>query len=159
MLSGPLPVSILRAAQFHELVGQLVDWGKQNEVSYVPKMRTQLVAARTVAGALADLATGAGMDHEGSFAAPIPEIAGPREESLVEMAILLVRRRGEPLRIDGMHTPTTWTASSTCPVRCYPALKPLSRAQRSSNGSTPRPERDERRQMNHQEPESEAELA
>ena len=32
--------------------------GTQGEVSYVPKMRTQLVAARTVAQALADLATG-----------------------------------------------------------------------------------------------------
>jgi uncharacterized protein YbjT (DUF2867 family) len=26
MLAGPIPVRILRAAQFHELVGQLVDW-------------------------------------------------------------------------------------------------------------------------------------
>jgi hypothetical protein len=105
MLSGPLPVSILRAAQFHKLVEELVDWGKQNEVSYVPQMRTQLVAARTVAKSLADLATGAEMDREGSFAAPLPEIAGPREESLVEMASLLVRRRGEQLRIEGMRDP------------------------------------------------------
>src|SRR5207247_4342618 len=57
MLSGPLPVRVLRAAQFHEFVAQLVEWGRQGEVSYVPKMRTQLVAARTVAEALADLAT------------------------------------------------------------------------------------------------------
>src|SRR2546427_2769586 len=57
MLSGPLPVRVLRAAQFHEFVAQLVEWGRQGEVSYVPKMRTQLVAARTVAQALAALAT------------------------------------------------------------------------------------------------------
>jgi uncharacterized protein YbjT (DUF2867 family) len=105
MLSGPLPVSILRAAQFHELVGQLVDWGAQGEVSYVPKMRTQLVAARTVAEALADLATGPEPEHDGSPTTPIPEIAGPREESLVEMAMLLVRRRGDPVRIEGMSDP------------------------------------------------------
>jgi hypothetical protein len=30
-----------------------VDWGRQGEVSYLPKMRTQLVAARTVAEVLA----------------------------------------------------------------------------------------------------------
>ena len=60
MLSGPIPVRILRAAQFHEFVAQLVEWGTQGDVSYVPKMRTQLVAARTVAEALADLATGPG---------------------------------------------------------------------------------------------------
>ena len=59
MLSGPIPVRVLRASQFHEFVAQLVEWGRQGEVSYVPKMRTQLVAARTVAQALADLATGA----------------------------------------------------------------------------------------------------
>jgi uncharacterized protein YbjT (DUF2867 family) len=57
MLSGPIPARILRAAQFHEFVAQLLDWRKEDGVSYVPKMRTQLVAARTVAEALADLAT------------------------------------------------------------------------------------------------------
>ena len=56
-LSGPIPVRLLRAAQFHEFVEQLVEWGTQGEVSYVPKMRTQLVASQTVAQALADLAT------------------------------------------------------------------------------------------------------
>ena len=76
MLAGPIPVRILRAAQFHEFVSQLLDWGRQGEVSYVPRMRTQLVAARTVAEALADLATG----PEEPSGAPIPEIAGPREE-------------------------------------------------------------------------------
>src|SRR6266545_2266101 len=45
-LSGPIPVRILRAAQFHEFVEQLLEWGRQGEVSYVPRMRTQLVAAR-----------------------------------------------------------------------------------------------------------------
>src|SRR6266508_6904448 len=60
MLSGPIPVRVLRAAQFHEFVAQLVDWGRQGEVSYVPKGRTQLVAARTVAEALAELATAPG---------------------------------------------------------------------------------------------------
>jgi nucleoside-diphosphate-sugar epimerase len=54
MLLGQIPVRILRAAQFHEFVPQLMEWGRQGEVSYVPKMRTQLVAARTVAEALAD---------------------------------------------------------------------------------------------------------
>jgi hypothetical protein len=29
MLSGPIPVRILRAAQFHEFVPQLVEWGRQ----------------------------------------------------------------------------------------------------------------------------------
>jgi hypothetical protein len=58
MLSGPIPVRILRAAQFREFIPELVEWGRQGEVSYVPRMRTQLVAARTVAEALVNLANG-----------------------------------------------------------------------------------------------------
>jgi len=104
-LSGPIPAGILRAAQFHEFVAQLVDWGRQDGVSYVPRMRTQLVAARAVAEGVADLATGPEAALAGSSGAPIPEIAGPREESLVEAAGLLASRRGDPVRIEGVPVP------------------------------------------------------
>jgi uncharacterized protein YbjT (DUF2867 family) len=100
MLAGPVPARILRAAQFHEFVAELVDWGRQDGVSYVLPMRTQLVAARTVAEALADLATVPDSASAATSAAPIPEIAGPREENLVEMAKLLAARRGDPVRIE-----------------------------------------------------------
>ena len=99
-------MQILRAAQFHEFVAQLVDWGRQGEASYVPRMRTQLVAARTVAQALAELATSAeAAPAAASNGAPIAEIAGPRAESLVEMATLLTTRRGDPVRIEGVSDP------------------------------------------------------
>jgi uncharacterized protein YbjT (DUF2867 family) len=98
-LEGPIPARILRATQFHEFVGQLVDWGRQNGVAYVPKMRTQLVAARTVAEALADLAV-----DPGAVPGPVLEIAGPREESMVEAAKLLVAKRGDDVQIEGV----TW---------------------------------------------------
>jgi uncharacterized protein YbjT (DUF2867 family) len=97
-LAGPIPAQVLRASQFHEFVAELVAWGRNGEVSYVPKMRTQLVAARTVAEALAKLATDT--DSWESPPSSIPEIAGPREESLVEAARLLVAHRGEHLRIE-----------------------------------------------------------
>ena len=105
MLAGPVPVRILRAAQFHEFVEQLVSWGTKDGVSYLPDWRTQLVAARTVAEALADLAV------NGSAFAPVPdsrritEIAGPREEHLVDAAKRLVARRKEGLRIEGVSDP------------------------------------------------------
>jgi uncharacterized protein YbjT (DUF2867 family) len=98
MLAGPIPARVVRAAQFHELVAQIVDWGRQGDVSYVPRMRTQLVAARTVAEALVDVA----LDPEAS----IREIAGPREESLVETAKLLVAKRGDSLRVEAVSDPT-----------------------------------------------------
>jgi uncharacterized protein YbjT (DUF2867 family) len=102
MRSGPIPVRILRAAQFHEFVAELVEWGRRGEVSYVPEMQTQLVAARVVAEALADLAAGPAPESPGAV---IPEIAGPRVESLVEMARLLVAHRGDAVRIEGVSDP------------------------------------------------------
>jgi uncharacterized protein YbjT (DUF2867 family) len=104
VLAGPIPARLLRAAQFHEFVGQLMEWGRRGDVIYVPKMRTQLVAARTVAEALVDLAT----DPDAVPApagAPIPEIAGPREESLVEVATLVAARGGDPVRVEAVSDP------------------------------------------------------
>jgi uncharacterized protein YbjT (DUF2867 family) len=100
LLSGPIPARILRAAQFHEFVEQMVAWGRKGDVSYVPEMRTQLVAARSVAETLVDLATDEGFD-----AAPISEIAGPREERLFDIAKLYAARRGDPARIEEMSDP------------------------------------------------------
>jgi hypothetical protein len=100
-LSGPLPARILRAAQFHEFVGQLLDW-QQGDVAYIPSLPTQLVAARTVAEALVDLAT------DGSVrpvpGTPIPEIAGPRKEIMAEAAELLGARRN--IKVVGLDNST-----------------------------------------------------
>jgi uncharacterized protein YbjT (DUF2867 family) len=98
MAAGPVPVRVLRAAQFHELVGVFVDWGRDGAVSRVPVMRTQLVAAATVAEALADLATAAEAPERS-------EIAGPQPEDLVEAARLLVAHRGDPVRIEPVTDP------------------------------------------------------
>jgi uncharacterized protein YbjT (DUF2867 family) len=94
-LAGPIPARVLRAAQFHELVPQLMQWGRQGDVVRVPRMRTQLVAARSVAETLADLAVA---DDLGT--GPIWEIAGPREERLAEMAALLAARDADPVHIE-----------------------------------------------------------
>src|SRR4051794_6355700 len=98
--AGPVPVAVLRAAQFHEFVGELVKWGRQGDVSYVWDMQTQLVAARVVARALVDMATAPELAET-----PIREIAGPRAESMVEMARLLVAHRGDPVRIEASSDP------------------------------------------------------
>lgn len=109
-LIGPVPVRILRATQFHEFVEQLMEWGRQGDVAYLWRMRTQLVAARTVAEALCELA----LDEDPVAApgeAPIWEIAGPREESLVEAARRLAARRGEPARVEAVDPPDPLFAS------------------------------------------------
>jgi len=90
-LDGPVPARILRATQFHEFVAQMVEWGTQGDVAYVPAFRTQLVAARTVAEELAAMVT------DGTPAGPTVDIAGPRVEQLAEVARLQV---GDRLRIE-----------------------------------------------------------
>jgi uncharacterized protein YbjT (DUF2867 family) len=99
MRAGPVPVRIVRAAQFHELVERMVEWGRKGDVAYVPAMRTQLVAARTVAEKLADLATHPSADGG------IVEVAGPRPESMVDAAKRLCARRGDGVRIEGVSNP------------------------------------------------------
>jgi uncharacterized protein YbjT (DUF2867 family) len=97
--SSPIPAQIVRAAQFHEFVAQLLEWGTRGDVATVPEMRTQIVSARTVAEVIADAAE--------SSAEPtgIIEIAGPREESLVELAKMLAAHRGTPVTVQGVRDP------------------------------------------------------
>ena len=102
-LAGPIPARIVRAAQFHEFVEELMKWGTQGDVSYVWKMRTQLVSARTVAEALVELATAPDPEFD---AAQTTEIAGPRVERLADAARLLATRRGENLRIEERSDPS-----------------------------------------------------
>jgi hypothetical protein len=68
---------------------------------YLPKMRTQIVAARTVAEALARLA----LSHEPEGERPA-EIAGPREEYLPDLARLVAVKRGEQVKIEEVSNPS-----------------------------------------------------
>ena len=94
LLEGPLPVRIVRAAQFHEFVDELVGWMTQDGVAYLPEMQTQLVAARVVAEALADAAEEPEIEN-----GRITEIAGPRAERLADAAAALFASRGDSIEI------------------------------------------------------------
>jgi hypothetical protein len=72
---------------------------------YLPQMRTQIIAARTVAEALAAMATSPEAEFAAARAAesagaPIAELAGPREENLASLARLVAARRGDQVRIE-----------------------------------------------------------
>jgi hypothetical protein len=62
------------------------------------------VAARNVAEALADMVNGAEPERRSNGAA-IPEIGGPRAETLPEMVRLLISRRGEPMQVEEVTNP------------------------------------------------------
>ncbi len=94
LLEGPLPVRIVRAAQFHEFFDQFVGWMTHDGVAYLPEMRTQPVAAHVVAETLADAAEAPEIEN-----GRITEVAGPQAERLADVAAALFASRGDSLEI------------------------------------------------------------
>jgi len=98
-LGGPLPVTVVRATQFHEFAGQLLDRLSLGPLAAVPSMRIQPVAAREVGRFLVEVAV---QDPD----AGRRELAGPEEVGLVDMARRTAHRRGSrrvvvPVRLPG----------------------------------------------------------
>jgi uncharacterized protein YbjT (DUF2867 family) len=99
--SGPVPSTIMRATQFHELPAQLIATTRDGSHAGVLDLQpVQTVAARTVGGVLVELAEA----PPGGRAA---DLGGPQRGSLVELAREFVARRGEaididPVRVDGI---------------------------------------------------------
>ncbi len=85
-----------------------MEWGRKGAVTYLPRLRTQLVAARTVAEQVARIAAegdGARPPARGPGPGPFLEVAGPREEQLADAARRLLARRREALRIEVVDDP------------------------------------------------------
>lgn len=81
-----VPWSIVRATQFHEFPGQLVDRSPW-PFALAPKMLSQPVAAREVAGVLVDTAL-AGPQGRTS------EVAGPEQHLMSDLVRRLLRKQG-----------------------------------------------------------------
>jgi uncharacterized protein YbjT (DUF2867 family) len=84
-VAGPLPVSLVRATQFHEFPAQVLSRVGLGPLALVPIMRIQPVAARAVGEALVGIAA--------EPTATTVEIAGPEEKDLVSLARAIVRKR------------------------------------------------------------------
>ena len=98
-LAGTAEVKILRAAQFHEFVGELLGLGHAERHgpragrcarSSSPPGRSPRRPPALVSG----------------DAPEITEVGGPREESLVEAARLLAAKRGAPASVEGVSDPS-----------------------------------------------------
>jgi uncharacterized protein YbjT (DUF2867 family) len=95
--AGPLPVSTVRATQFHEFPAQILSRSGVGPLAFVPIMKIQPVAARAVGEALVEIA-----------AEPTPttaEIAGPAEKDLVSLARAIVRKRQARTRVAPLRVP------------------------------------------------------
>jgi uncharacterized protein YbjT (DUF2867 family) len=90
--AGPLPVTIVRATQFHEFPAQILGRAHVGPLGAMPNMRVQPIAARSVGQYLAQLA----IDPP---AAQMVEVAGPQAENLIAMARQIVRTRHQRLWI------------------------------------------------------------
>ncbi|HEX5730010.1 SDR family oxidoreductase [Microbacterium sp.] len=96
--AGATPWTILRATQFHEFARQIYARARIGPFHVAPKMRTQPIAAREVGGHLVTLA-------EAGPAGRSRDLAGPREESLVEMVRGYARARGSRAWIPAIPLP------------------------------------------------------
>jgi uncharacterized protein YbjT (DUF2867 family) len=96
LAESPVPVSILRAAQFHEFAGQYLAT-MPGPVVLVPRWRAQPVAAREVGAALARIAVGDPV--------AMSELAGPREEIMADMIRQVVRARGDRRLVVSVRVP------------------------------------------------------
>ena len=68
--AGPVPVTLLRATEFHEFAEMVVGWTRQGDVAIVPPLLIQPVAASDVGRVLAEIATGPPQGRA-------PDLAGP----------------------------------------------------------------------------------
>jgi uncharacterized protein YbjT (DUF2867 family) len=89
--TGPLPWTVVRATQFHELTEQLLR-RTPGPVVVMPPTATQPIAVREVADALVAVA-------EGEPQGMAPQIAGPRVEDLADLMRRLLRARGSRRRV------------------------------------------------------------
>jgi uncharacterized protein YbjT (DUF2867 family) len=105
---GRVPWTILRATQFHEFAEQALGFARVGPFSLVPRMLSQPVAAREVAGRLVDLA-------EAGPSGRAPELAGPERHDMVDLARRVAGgRRVVPVRLPG-RAGRAMRAGALCP--------------------------------------------
>jgi uncharacterized protein YbjT (DUF2867 family) len=91
-LAGPIRATVVRAAQFHDFAGMVVDSTRRDDVAIVPPLLVQPVATSDVGAVLAEVATG---PPKGG----IVDLAGPEPQDLVDMARRTLAARGETIRL------------------------------------------------------------
>jgi uncharacterized protein YbjT (DUF2867 family) len=89
---GPIPWTIQRAAQFFEFAGMMVSWTLHDGAAVVPPMLIQPVAAAEVGKVLAEVAVGPALGMA-------PDLVGPNQEDLVDMARRTLAARGDSTRL------------------------------------------------------------
>jgi uncharacterized protein YbjT (DUF2867 family) len=105
--AAPGPV-VLRATQFHDFAGQMLEWNRDGNVTRIIDVPTQPVDTAEIAQLLLELAT--------SEDAVDTELAGPRVEELVDQVRRLVElRHQDDLVVEAVAAPQSMADGSMLP--------------------------------------------
>lgn len=99
-------VCILRATQFHEFAGQMIDWYTTDGVASVMDVDVQPVDSAEVVRALLDLAT---RPDAGDL-----QLSGPQRENLLDLASRVAAQRGDVVAKPG-EAPASMAAGAMLP--------------------------------------------
>lgn len=91
-MDGPVPHTVMRATQLHELPAQIMALTRHGSQAEVFDVRVQTVAARTVGEVLVELA-------EGEPLGRAPDLAGPREADFVDLAREFARKYNSAITV------------------------------------------------------------
>jgi uncharacterized protein YbjT (DUF2867 family) len=84
--------SVVRSAQFHDISGQAIGWGRADDTTTVPDLVIRPVAVDAMVEVLVDVASGQ-RDVE------VVEVAGPHVEHLAAMSTAFARHEGDPVQV------------------------------------------------------------
>ncbi|MEU0626425.1 NAD(P)H-binding protein [Streptomyces sp. NPDC005989] len=88
LTAGPIPYSIVRATQFMEFMDAVLSWTTDGDTVRLPATPIQPIASKDVAGAVAEVATGAPLNG-------IHNIAGPEIFNLDELGRITLTHKGD----------------------------------------------------------------
>jgi hypothetical protein len=97
-LEGSVPVSVVRATQFHEFPAKLIERSPRGPFVAVPRMRSRPIAAREAAQALVDVALGEPVGMAG-------DVAGPEVHDMTDLVRLVLRARSSRRIVMRMRMP------------------------------------------------------
>jgi uncharacterized protein YbjT (DUF2867 family) len=100
-------VVVLRATQFLDFAAQMLEWNTVDGVAHIIDVPTQPVATGEIVRLLLDVATGA---VEGDV-----DLAGPKQENLVDQVRTLVERSGKDTRVEAVAAPESLTNGAMLP--------------------------------------------
>ena len=100
-------VAVLRATQFHDFAGQMLQWNTSDGVAQIIDVPLQPVATSEIVALLLDLATGA---EKGDI-----DLTGPKQESLVDLARRVAEYQGSNVKVEPVPGPASMAGGSMLP--------------------------------------------